>query len=235
MKDFISAEQDAQLASYDIPSPRSRSTNGGTLCVTYGLLGKRALDLIVVIGAILLIIPIICSCAMIIALDGGAPFYGHKRVGRNGREFKCWKIRSMVVDSQSCLMAYLDANPDARQEWEATRKLANDPRITRFGRFLRKSSLDELPQLLNVLCGQMSIVGPRPVPRDELVLYGAGAQAYLDLRPGITGLWQVSGRNGVSYATRVALDQEYHKICSLKIDLAIIIKTFGVVWSRSGQ
>jgi exopolysaccharide production protein ExoY len=201
----------------------------------YAQFGKRILDLTVVLALAWLVMVVVALCAAIAALDGGWPFYGHRRVGLNGKEFRCWKIRSMVVDSQARLQAHLDADPAARWEWDTTRKLKSDPRITRFGRFLRRSSLDELPQLLNVLLGEMSIVGPRPVPRDELGLYGAGSHAYLALRPGITGLWQVSGRNDVSYATRVALDQQYCDTHSLGLDLRIIVKTLGVVFGRNGH
>ncbi len=235
MKDFVSSEHDAQLGLYDVLPERGGDTGYRKADAAKWLGAKRALDLLVMLLLLVFVLPVIALCAVITALDGGSPFFGHRRVGLNGREFLCWKIRSMVVDSQSRLAAHLEAHPEARREWDTTRKLTHDPRVTRFGRFLRKSSLDELPQLLNVFLGQMSIVGPRPVPRDELAMYGASQQAYLDLRPGITGLWQVSGRNTVSYATRVAMDQEYRRTQSLKLDLVIIAKTVGVVVKRSGH
>ena len=235
MKDFSNTEQKARLGSYNLPRFHDQTSSRADTAYTFKRFGKRALDISIVLVSIVFVAPIIAFCAVIIALDGGAPFFGHMRVGQNGREFRCWKIRSMVVDAQSRLAAHLEADPEARAEWEATRKLTNDPRITRFGQFLRKSSLDELPQLLNVLLGQMSIVGPRPVPRDELAMYGSSRQAYLAMRPGITGLWQVSGRNDVSYAERIAMDQAYQKSCSFKLDLVIIFKTFGAVLGRSGR
>ena len=141
----------------------------------------------------------------------------------------------MSAGAQERLQTYLDENPEAREEWEKTRKLKDDPRITRVGRFLRKSSLDELPQIFNVLKGEMSIVGPRPVVKDELALYGRNSHAYLAMRPGITGLWQVSGRNEVNYDDRVAFDKAYCDTCSLQRDLAIILKTFKVVVLRNGH
>jgi len=235
MKDFLSFDQDARLVSYDAVPERGRSMGHSRADVASRLAAKRALDILVLLLSLVFVVPVIGLCALITAMDGGSPFFGHKRIGQNGREFRCWKIRSMVVDSQSRLAAHLAAHPKARREWEMTRKLTDDPRVTRFGRFLRKSSLDELPQLLNVFLGQMSIVGPRPVPSDELAMYGASQQTYLALRPGITGLWQVNGRNSVSYAARVAMDQEYRRTQSLKLDLLIIVKTVGVVLNRNGH
>lgn len=201
----------------------------------YQSIGKRALDIFIVLFTLPATLPAILICAFLVALDGRWPFFGHKRVGMNGREFSCWKVRSMSVGAQERLQAYLDESPEARDEWEKNRKLKNDPRITRVGRFLRKSSLDELPQIFNVLKGEMSIVGPRPVVKDELALYGRNSHAYLAMRPGITGLWQVSGRNQVDYDDRIAFDKAYRETCSLKHDLAIIFKTFKVVLVRNGH
>lgn len=201
----------------------------------YRAFGKRALDVFIVLFTLPLTLPAIVICACLVALDGRWPFFGHRRVGKNGRVFSCWKVRSMCAGAQERLQAHLDANPEAKAEWEATRKLKDDPRITRVGRFLRKSSFDELPQIFNVLKGEMSIVGPRPVVQDELALYGHNSQAYLAMRPGITGLWQVSGRNDVGYDDRVALDKAYRDSCSFKRDLDIIFKTFRVVVVRNGH
>lgn len=200
----------------------------------YRRAGKRKLDLLIVLASAWLTVPLILIFAAIAARDGHRPFFGHNRVGRNGQEFRCWKIRTMVPNAEAKLAAYLDADPEARVEWNATRKLKNDPRIIRFGQFIRKTSLDELPQLLNVLLGQMSIVGPRPVVRDELSLYGADRTSYLALRPGITGLWQVSGRNNATYEERVGFDVEYRNTISLIQDLKIIIRTLRVVMVRNG-
>jgi exopolysaccharide production protein ExoY len=211
-----------------------RTATHGQKFFSYRALGKRILDIAVVVFSAWLIVPLILICALLAARDGHFPFFGHKRVGLNGKEFKCWKIRTMVPDAEERLNAYLDANPAARAEWIATRKLKNDPRIIPFGSFMRKTSLDELPQLFNVLMGQMSIVGPRPVVRDELELYGSGRADYLALRPGITGLWQVSGRNDVGYADRVAFDRDYNARVSFWTDLSIMMRTFSVVVGRTG-
>ncbi|TIM51390.1 MAG: sugar transferase [Mesorhizobium sp.] len=166
--------------------------------------------------------------------DGGPIFYGHSRIGRGGRIFPCLKFRTMVQDGERVLAAYLAANPDANAEWTATRKLKNDPRVTRVGAVLRKLSLDELPQIINILQGDMSLVGPRPVVRDELEIYGSSAVYYLKSRPGLTGLWQVSGRNDVSYDSRVAFDRHYVENWSLFEDIRIIIKTVPAVWMSRG-
>jgi exopolysaccharide production protein ExoY len=201
---------------------------------SYRTTGKRMLDIAIVVFASWLIVPLIFVCALVAARDGHFPFFGHKRIGLNGKEFKCWKIRTMVPDAEARLSAYLEADPAVRAEWNATRKLKKDPRIIPFGSFMRKTSLDELPQLFNVLRGDMSIVGPRPVVRDELDLYGAASKDYLAVRPGITGLWQISGRNDVGYQERVAFDREYNARLSLWTDLWIMLRTFRAVLGRTG-
>jgi lipopolysaccharide/colanic/teichoic acid biosynthesis glycosyltransferase len=196
---------------------------------------KRAMD---VAGASLLLLfglPVFAILALLIRADGGPVFFAHERVGRGGRRFGCLKFRSMVTDSAARLEALLASDPAARAEWQATRKLRHDPRVTWVGRFLRSSSLDELPQLLNVLRGEMSLVGPRPVLATELAVhYGAAAGHYLSVRPGITGLWQVSGRSDTSYDTRVALDVRYASNPSLLADLRILLRTPGAVLLRRG-
>ncbi|MDO9706821.1 sugar transferase [Paracraurococcus lichenis] len=196
---------------------------------------KRAMD---ILGAALLLLvtaPLFALLALLIRADGGPVLYAHERVGRGGRRFGCLKFRSMVVDSQARLAALLAADPEARAEWEATRKLKDDPRVTRIGRFLRATSLDELPQVLNVLRGEMSLVGPRPVVAAELEEhYGKAAEHYLSVRPGITGLWQISGRSDTTYATRVALDIDYASNPSLLADLRILLRTPLAVLSRRG-
>ena len=143
--------------------------------------------------------------------DGGPEFFGHVRVGKDGVPFRCWKVRTMVVDAQEKLEAHLKCNPEAAKEWTQDHKLSNDPRITRYGNVLRRTSLDELPQILNVIKGEMSFVGPRPIVEDELVRYGPFKGTYLSMRPGITGLWQVSGRDDISYDERVDLDLIYSR------------------------
>ncbi|HEV7268751.1 MAG TPA: sugar transferase [Falsiroseomonas sp.] len=196
---------------------------------------KRALDLLGAGALLLFALPVFLAIALLVRLDGGPVFYAHPRVGRGGRLFDCLKFRSMVTDADCRLTALLDSDPAARVEWEATRKLKNDPRVTWVGRFLRASSLDELPQLLNVLKGEMSLVGPRPVQVAELAaFYGAAAQHYLLVRPGITGPWQVSGRNDTSYAQRVALDVAYATRPSLLGDVKILLRTPAAVLARRG-
>jgi lipopolysaccharide/colanic/teichoic acid biosynthesis glycosyltransferase len=167
--------------------------------------------------------------------DGGAVFFEHPRVGRYGRMFGCLKFRTMVADSAGALQRHLMANPAAAQEWRETQKLTDDPRITRIGRFLRATSLDELPQLINVLRGEMSLVGPRPVTKEELEeRYARDRRYYLLVRPGLTGLWQVSGRNRVSYARRIELDREYVREWSFIRDIKILFRTIDVVLKRDG-
>ena len=196
---------------------------------------KRLVDIAISGTALLLAAPFFLAVALLVRADGGPAFYAHPRVGRFGRVFGCLKFRSMVVDSQARLDALLAADPAARAEWEATRKLKNDPRITRIGRFLRATSLDELPQLINVLRGEMSIVGPRPVTQAELDrYYGAAAAHYLTVRPGITGLWQVSGRSDLSWEGSVRLDAGDVDNLSLGLDASILARTVTAVLSHRG-
>jgi lipopolysaccharide/colanic/teichoic acid biosynthesis glycosyltransferase len=197
---------------------------------------KRAMDIAGAGALLLFCLPVFLVLAVLIRADGGPAFFAHQRVGLGGRRFGCLKFRSMGTDAAERLAALLASDPAARAEWEATRKLKDDPRVTRVGRFLRATSLDELPQLINVLLGQMSLVGPRPVPAAELdAEYGAAAAGhYCSVRPGITGLWQVSGRSDTSYAQRVALDVQYAVNPSLWQDIRILLKTPAVVLLRRG-
>jgi undecaprenyl-phosphate galactose phosphotransferase len=172
--------------------------------------------------------------AALVKRDGGPAFFGHTRIGQNGQPFKCYKFRSMVVNSQEVLAELLASSSDARAEWERDFKLKDDPRVSRIGDILRKTSLDELPQLWNVIKGEMSLVGPRPVVKAELERYGEDVSYYLEAKPGVTGLWQVSGRNDVDYETRVYLDAWYVKNWSLWTDISILFKTVGVVLGRDG-
>ena len=158
-----------------------------------------------------------------------------ERVGRHGRPFKCFKIRSMVVDAERRLHEHLSANPEAAAEWASDFKLANDPRVTRFGYFIRRTSLDELPQVWNVLLGDMSFVGPRPVVAHELERYGDKQNAYLAMRPGLTGPWQVLGRNDLPYNERVRLDCRYLEEQGLLTDLALMVRTSRAVFGRTGR
>jgi exopolysaccharide production protein ExoY len=196
---------------------------------------KRAMDIAGAALLLLLTAPAFLVLALLVRMDGGRIFYAHERIGRGGQAFGCLKFRSMVVDADKRLAELLARDPAARAEWDATRKLKNDPRVTWVGRFLRASSLDELPQLINVLKGEMSLVGPRPVQASELaVFYGAAAQHYMQVRPGITGPWQVSGRNDTSYAQRVALDVAYVAKPSLLNDIRILLRTPIAVLARRG-
>ncbi|SIO02954.1 sugar transferase [Vannielia litorea] len=202
---------------------------------TYRRVGKRTLDILLALLLLPLISPVLLVLCAIARRDGGPSLYGHERVGQNGRRFQCWKIRSMVIDSERRLVEYLDANPEAAAEWHRDFKLRKDPRITAFGHFIRKTSLDELPQIWNVLRGDMSFVGPRPIVAEELKRYGNFRSAYLALRPGITGPWQVMGRNNICYADRVQLDVQYAQSMGLWSDLWLIARTAGVVLRSTGQ
>lgn len=195
---------------------------------------KRVMD---VVGSSLLIIlfsPLLLVIAYLIRRDGGPSLYSQERVGYGGKPFQCMKFRSMIVDSQRHLDEYLASNPDARAEWDKDFKLRNDPRITPIGKFLRKTSLDELPQLFNVLRGDMSLVGPRPVVADELARYGAMTNKYISARPGMTGLWQVSGRNDTTYRERVSLDCYYIENWKMHTDLLLMVKTLTVIFHGRG-
>ncbi len=197
--------------------------------------GKRILD----VALAILIMPfagiIIAALWVIVRRDGGSGFFGHKRIGLDGKEFKCWKIRTMVMDAETKLEAYLKENPKAAAEWEKDHKLTDDPRINRIGHFLRKSSLDELPQIWNVLKGEMSFVGPRPVVAKEIEKYGVSVAYYLAQKPGITGLWQVSGRNDLTYDERVDLDVQYFKARGFASDVNILLKTVLEVIGKGGR
>ena len=195
---------------------------------------KRLFDLAFSMLFLIVASPIILILGLLVKLDGGPAIYGHKRVGRQGRTFHCWKLRTMVVDADKRLKELLERDEAARLEWARDFKLRKDPRVTRLGNFLRVTGLDELPQLVNVLAGEMSIVGPRPVVEGEIERYGETTSAYFSVSPGITGLWQVSGRNDVDYETRVAFDQWYTRNWSLWLDLVIIFKTVPAVLSRRG-
>lgn len=167
--------------------------------------------------------------------DPGPIFFAHTRIGKDGKPFPCYKFRSMVVNSKEMLEKHLAENPEARAEWEREFKLKNDPRVTPIGQVLRKSSLDELPQIFNVLKGEMSLVGPRPVVQEELdKYYGEAVKEYCSVKPGITGLWQVSGRSDVDYPERVAMDVEYVRTRNLWKDIVILYKTFDVVLNKKG-
>ncbi|MBZ9676464.1 sugar transferase [Mesorhizobium sp. ES1-1] len=218
-----SATADFSQADTDVPPP-------------IGGLVKRGFDIVGALVGLIALSPLFLMIALLVKFsDGGSIMYGHRRIGRGGRVFHCLKFRTMVPDGDKALAAYLASNPEAKVEWLTTRKLKNDPRVTRVGAVLRKLSLDELPQILNILQGDMSLVGPRPVVLEELDIYGTSAVYYLKSRPGLTGLWQVSGRNDVSYDSRVAFDRHYVENWSLIEDVRIIIKTVPAVWMSRGS
>lgn len=195
--------------------------------------GKQTLDLLLVLMLLPFAIPLILLCAAALWLEGGQPFYRQDRLGRDGQKFSILKLRTMVRDADQRLESCLAADPEMRREWNATQKLKKDPRITRIGSILRKTSLDELPQIWNVLKREMSLVGPRPMMPEQLPLYG-DARAYFALRPGITGSWQVSARNEKDFSYRANLDADYFETVSLGGDLALLLKTVGVVFQRTG-
>jgi len=201
----------------------------------YNKVFKRMLDLFGSVVGGICIIPILLFISIAIYVSSPGPIiFAHQRVGRKGEFFSCYKFRSMITNSQEVLAQYLAINPEAREEWEKDFKLKNDPRITKVGKFLRKTSLDELPQLLNVLKGEMSLVGPRPIVEKEVEKYGEYINDYYLVRPGMTGYWQVSGRNDVDYDTRVQMDSWYVRNWSFWMDIVMLIKTVNVVLGRKG-
>jgi lipopolysaccharide/colanic/teichoic acid biosynthesis glycosyltransferase len=216
------------VAYADASSINSKTVLGGAT--------KRTFDIIFSIASLISIFPLFLLIMIMIRLNSkGDIFYVHNRIGLKGQSFPCLKFRTMVVDADEQLRRLLKANQDARQEFALYQKLKEDPRvIPGIGAFLRTTSLDELPQLLNVLCGQMSIVGPRPVTREELAKYGTAIDDYLCARPGITGLWQVSGRNHLSFERRVEIDEAYIHEWSFFKDIRIILKTVYVMALRHG-
>ncbi|RZA63467.1 exopolysaccharide biosynthesis polyprenyl glycosylphosphotransferase, partial [Klebsiella pneumoniae] len=195
---------------------------------------KRLFDIIASIAIIILLSPVLLYISRQVKKDGGPAIYGHERIGKDGKPFKCLKFRSMVTNSKDVLNELLQNDPEAKREWDTTFKLKNDPRITKIGAVLRRTSLDELPQLFNVLKGEMSLVGPRPIITAELERYNEEVDYYLLSKPGMTGLWQVSGRSDVDYETRVYLDAWYVKNWSMWNDIAILFKTVGVVLKKDG-
>lgn len=195
---------------------------------------KRAFDIFGSLAIIIVLSPLLLYISRKVKKDGGPAIYGHERIGKGGVPFKCLKFRSMVINSKEVLTALLESDPESKKEWDETFKLKNDPRITKIGGVLRRTSLDELPQLFNVLKGEMSLVGPRPIITAELERYNEEVEYYLLSKPGMTGLWQVSGRSDVDYETRVYLDAWYVKNWSMWNDIAILFKTISVVLRKDG-
>ena len=196
---------------------------------------KRGMDVLVSSLAILFMLPLLAFIFVVIRLqDGETSLFVQERIGADGKSFKCFKFRTMVSDAEARLKSVLANDPQARMEWESMRKLTVDPRITWLGHFLRKTSLDELPQLFNVLRGEMSLVGPRPIVDAEIALYGEDYASYTSMRPGISGLWQISGRSDVSFERRVQFDKQYNEEWSILFDLEIIARTIPALLAQSG-
>jgi lipopolysaccharide/colanic/teichoic acid biosynthesis glycosyltransferase len=193
---------------------------------------KRVVDVVLVLATMHIWLPIILVTALIVARDGHNPFYTQPRIGRNGRVFRILKLRSMVHDADAVFEAHLQEDPAARAEWNTTQKLKNDPRITRVGHFIRQTSIDELPQVLNVLFGDMSLVGPRPIMVQQKDLYPGNR--YYAMRPGLTGFWQICDRNRCRFAGRARYDNAYYNAMSLRTDLVVLWRTLGVVVRRTG-
>ncbi len=198
----------------------------------YRTVFKRAFDLAFVAVIAVPVTIVIALLALFIAMDGSSPFYRQERVGKDGKRFSMLKLRSMVPNADRKLEAYLRANPAARLEWNEKQKLAHDPRITPIGRIIRKTSLDELPQFFNVLVGDMSVVGPRPMMPEQTSLYPG--TAYYSMRPGITGFWQISERNECSFAERAIHDSNYDRALSLRTDVTVVLRTVAVVTAGTG-
>ncbi|PRY19847.1 lipopolysaccharide/colanic/teichoic acid biosynthesis glycosyltransferase [Aliiruegeria haliotis] len=198
----------------------------------YRQCGKRLIDLALVLLALPLVLPVVTVLAACIALDRANPVFVQKRIGKDGKVFRMLKLRTMVPDAEARLEAHLDLDPAAAREWERTQKLRHDPRVTWVGRFLRKTSLDELPQLWNVLVGDMSLVGPRPMMESQMPLYPGSA--YYDVRPGLTGPWQISARNEAEFASRATYDTRYSETLSLGADIGILLRTVTVVIRATG-
>lgn len=199
----------------------------------YRHIGKRVMDIVLVLAAAPIVFLVIAVMALLVSRDGHTPFYSQTRVGKGGKTYRMWKMRTMVPNAKALLDDYLAQNPEAAIEWNAQQKLVHDPRVTRVGRILRKTSIDELPQLWNVLKGEMSIVGPRPMMPEQRVLYPG--TDYYNLRPGITGPWQVSSRNGCTFAGRARFDALYNRKLSFAMDVRLIMMTIRVVCRATGH
>lgn len=203
--------------------------------VIYNRYGKRVLDICFAIILLPVLAPLIVLLMGLVKLDGGPGHFRHRRVGRDGKPFECLKIRTMATNADAKLASHLSTHPDAAREWKLTFKLASDPRITKIGKFLRRTGIDELPQIWNVLRGEMSFVGPRPVTEPELAMYGRHKSAYFSVRPGVTGMWQIYGRRSGCYDNRVQLDRGYLEMISLKSDIALIGQTALSVVRMTGS
>jgi exopolysaccharide production protein ExoY len=223
----------AHLTELGVGSPYPARTGGSPRRVRiYRNFLKRSLDILFVLLTAPFVLPVVFGLGFLISRDGGSAFYSQDRIGRGGRVFRIWKLRSMVMDADRRLDEYLAGDPAAQAEWDEHQKLKDDPRITAVGRLIRKASLDELPQLWNVLTGDMSLVGPRPMMPHQVPLYPG--RAYYRLRPGLTGFWQISDRNHTSFAARAAYDTQYARRLSLLTDLLVLVATVWVVIRGTG-
>ncbi len=220
-------------ANLDRPFRAPPAMQPKALSRIYARFGKRVLDVVLVLLSLPITLPVIALCALALWIESGPPFYRQDRVGQGGRRFRIVKLRTMVRDADARLAEYLATDPAVREEWNRTQKLRNDPRITRVGNILRVTSLDELPQIWNVLRGEMSLVGPRPMMPEQAGLYGDDT-AYTSVRPGITGLWQVSARNSREFSYRSKVDAAYCRSLTLGRDIVLMIRTVGVVLRRTG-
>lgn len=225
---------DLDIVKYDVNSSTRHTAIRPSHKPTsfYRDFAKRAVDFVLIIIGLPIVLPLLLISALLVARDGYSPFYTQLRVGKNGRHFRFYKFRTMVPNADAVLKQHLASNPAAAAEWHRDQKLKNDPRIIPMGHFMRKTSLDELPQLLNVLLGDMALVGPRPMMVEQQAMYDG--EAYYELRPGLTGLWQISDRNGCGFRDRVKYDDVYNDIASFPIDIAVIIRTFRVVVRGTG-
>ena len=201
----------------------------------YAAAGKRAFDVVASFMLLVVLSPLIAALVVAVAFTSGLPvFYGGTRIGKDGRPFRMWKLRTMVPNAEAVMEQWRREGSTEGITYFKSFKLRKDPRVTRLGRFLRKTSLDELPQLWNVLRGDMSLVGPRPIVEGELHKYGEDAEAFLSVRPGITGLWQVSGRNAIDYPERAFVELDYVRRLSLRRDASVLLKTVPVLLKRNG-
>jgi exopolysaccharide production protein ExoY len=228
----LAKTSDVMAPAFPVSAPGDADAADAKRPGLYRAFGKRVLDVTLIVLALPFVLPVLLILMALVMTDGGRPLYSQNRVGQHGRIYRIWKLRSMVMNADRKLEAHLAADPAARAEWDEMQKLKRDPRITPVGRLIRKSSLDELPQLFNVLIGDMSLVGPRPMMPDQRALYPG--RAYYALRPGITGPWQVSERNATSFADRARFDDKYHADLSLPTDLRLLGSTVKVVLHATG-
>ena len=246
MKDFVREDilvsrlADGGASTHPMPIASTAPALAGPIAVpeavdqgTYRQWGKRVLDIALVLISLPVTIPVILLSAVALWVESGLPFYTQDRLGRNGKRFRILKLRTMVRDADAQFERLMQTDAALRAEWNATQKLQNDPRVTRVGAFLRVTSLDELPQIWNILTGEMTLVGPRPMMPQQLSLYG-DPRAYFAMRPGLTGAWQVSTRNQSEFQARWSFDAQYHAYHNLREDLRIIWRTVGVVLKRTG-